>query len=362
MIDRAIASLVEGVKYAPNDPKICQFLARMLIDSRLFQDALEALTSMPEESRQEAKSLELFGFCYEGLGRTDEAIAYSDHLLAIEPLSAPAMNIKGMVAYKQGDRLEAERFFQKASESDPGYGEPFTNLGVMQWADDKKALALDLLERGFLLSPTCTDCVTLYHNAITSMEAFGRAEPVFREAKFLHPKNKRVFFLFIDVLLQQGKFNEAMEEVEEAMLTFDIDDGLIPAALQIREKVGVQQLPPPPVKRGTLSLCMIVKNEEAHLGKCLISVKDIADEMIVVDTGSSDKTREIAAAFGARVFDFVWTDDFSEARNYSLAQAAGDWILVLDGDETLSPDDHAALAKIVHRQAWQAGCLCHRHP
>jgi tetratricopeptide (TPR) repeat protein len=79
-----------------------------------------------------------------------------------------------------------------------------------------------------------------------------------------------------------------------------------------------------------------------------MSVKDIADEMIVVDTGSTDKTKDIAIAFGAQVFDFLWTDDFSEARNVSLSKASGDWILVLDGDEVLSPADHAALAKIVH--------------
>ncbi len=156
----------------------------------------------------------------------------------------------------------------------------------MQWTDRKREEALDLLERGFLLSPTTTDSVTLYYNAIVSLAEFSRAELIFREAKSLHPRNKRVFFLFIDLLLQQGKYHEAMQEVEEALLTFDIDDGLIPAALQIREKIGLQQLPAPPLKRATLSLCLIVKDEETHLAKCLMSAKDIADEMIVVDTGS----------------------------------------------------------------------------
>jgi tetratricopeptide (TPR) repeat protein len=252
------------------------------------------------------------------------------------------------LAYKNGDRAAAERFFQQATESDPGYGEPLKNLGVLQWVDGKQEEALDLLERGFLLSPTVTDSVTLYFNAVASLEEFARAELIFREAKLLHPKNKRIFFLFIDLLLRQGKYDEAMQEVEEALLIFDIDDGLIPAALQIREKIGKQQLPAPPLKRGTLSLCMIVKDEEAHLAKCLMSVKDIVDEMIVVDTGSTDQTKDIATAFGAQVFDFTWTNDFSEARNVSLSKASGDWILVLDGDEALSPADHSTLADIVH--------------
>jgi tetratricopeptide (TPR) repeat protein len=92
---------------------------------------------------------------------------------------------------------------------------------------------------------------------------------------------------------------------------------------------------------------MIVKNEEANLAKCLMSVRPVVDEMIVVDTGSSDRSKGIAAALGARVFEYPWTNDFSEARNYSLAQASGDWILVLDADECLAPMDGALLTKTV---------------
>ena len=81
---------------------------------------------------------------------------------------------------------------------------------------------------------------------------------------------------------------------------------------------------------------MIVKDEAAHLARCLESVGDLPGELIVVDTGSTDSTREIAAGYGARVFSFDFTRlDFSAARNYGLAQARGRWILVLDADEML---------------------------
>ncbi|MBI1936359.1 glycosyltransferase [Candidatus Woesearchaeota archaeon] len=85
----------------------------------------------------------------------------------------------------------------------------------------------------------------------------------------------------------------------------------------------------------SISLCMITKNEEDNLEYCLNSAKDIADEIIVVDTGSTDKTKAIAKKFDARVFDFKWVDDFSAARNESLRHATKDWILVLDADERL---------------------------
>jgi glycosyltransferase involved in cell wall biosynthesis len=84
-----------------------------------------------------------------------------------------------------------------------------------------------------------------------------------------------------------------------------------------------------------ISLCMIVKNEEASLTTCLQSVADLVNEIIVVDTGSSDQTKAIAARFGARIHDFAWINDFSAARNESLRRASGEWIFWLDADESL---------------------------
>jgi tetratricopeptide (TPR) repeat protein len=82
---------------------------------------------------------------------------------------------------------------------------------------------------------------------------------------------------------------------------------------------------------------MIVKNEATTLPKCLSSVVNVVDEMIVLDTGSSDRTPSIAREFGAKVYDFVWCNDFSKARNAALKYVTGDWVLVLDADETLTP-------------------------
>ncbi|MEH2278388.1 MAG: glycosyltransferase [Nostoc sp.] len=86
-----------------------------------------------------------------------------------------------------------------------------------------------------------------------------------------------------------------------------------------------------------LSLCMIVKNESATLPKCLNSVRKVVDEMVVLDTGSIDRTPNIAQQLGAKVYHFKWCNDFSAARNAALKYVTGDWILVLDADETLTP-------------------------
>lgn len=89
----------------------------------------------------------------------------------------------------------------------------------------------------------------------------------------------------------------------------------------------------------TISLCMIVKNEERVLARCLDSIKELMDEIIIVDTGSTDKTKEIAQNYTGKVYDFVWKDDFSEARNYSFSKATMEYIYVADADEMLDEEN-----------------------
>lgn len=95
-----------------------------------------------------------------------------------------------------------------------------------------------------------------------------------------------------------------------------------------------------------ITLSMIVKNEEKYLADCLASVQDIVDEIVIVDTGSTDKTIEIAKEYGAKILNFKWVNDFSAARNYALDNSLGDWILYLDADERLSPDSKAELKRL----------------
>jgi len=92
-----------------------------------------------------------------------------------------------------------------------------------------------------------------------------------------------------------------------------------------------------------VSLTMIVKNEEAHLATCLGSVADLVAEIVIADTGSTDRTKEIAAGFGAKVIDFPWVDSFAAARNESLRHATGDWVLWLDADKYLDAENRDRL-------------------
>lgn len=89
----------------------------------------------------------------------------------------------------------------------------------------------------------------------------------------------------------------------------------------------------------TISLCMIVKNEEAILSRCLDSLKGLMDEIIIVDTGSTDRTREIAARYTDKLYDFEWTDDFSAARNFAFSKAGMEYIYSADADEVLEGEN-----------------------
>lgn len=95
-----------------------------------------------------------------------------------------------------------------------------------------------------------------------------------------------------------------------------------------------------------ISLSMIVKNEEKFLEDCLLSVKEIVDEIIIVDTGSIDSTLSIAKKYNAKIFHFNWINDFSAARNFALDKVTGDWVLYLDADERINLDSRTELIKL----------------
>ncbi len=106
-----------------------------------------------------------------------------------------------------------------------------------------------------------------------------------------------------------------------------------------------------------LSACLIVKNEETRLPGCLRSLRAVADEIVIVDTGSSDKTVAIAESFGAKVYHHEWQQDFAAARNFAIKQATGDWIIQLDADEELFAEDQYKVRELIHQDACDGAYL-----
>jgi len=349
-VQQAADTLLQTVKEFPADKRVYHAFAEILIDGNQFEDGLALLLKVPDALRDQ-RTMELTGYCLMGLSRPDEAGEQAREILFNDPDSAPGLNLAGRLAYQQGDRGRAENFYNQAIKSAPGYGSAFVNLGLIHWDLGEHKAALDLIEKGFILNPADMTAATVYHTAVTQLGAFERAEPVFKTAVKHNLHNERLQYLLIDVLVTQHQYQAALNEIQKALAVFGASDGIITAAQKVRALAGQGVLETPASKECRLSVCMIVKNEAAHLAKCLKSVSPVADEIIVVDTGSTDHTREIAEIFGVSLFDFPWGDDFAKAKNFAISKASGEWILSLDADEAISPLDYEALKKLVGKSA-----------
>jgi tetratricopeptide (TPR) repeat protein len=207
----------------------------------------------------------------------------------------------------------------------------------------KTGVMIAALEDLFRRDPRSREASLNYHSAAVASNEFARAEATLRSVLDAGSKDQRLQFLLIDLLLRQKKDLAAMTQIEAAMADFGVDDGILSAALAVRERLGLYR----GTKTGGVSLCMIVKDEEEYLARCLHSGKPVVDEIIVVDTGSTDRSKKIARAYGAKVIDQVWRNDFSKARNKALAEASGDLIFVLDGDEVISPKDYEGFRNLL---------------
>lgn len=148
------------------------------------------------------------------------------------------------------------------------------------------------------------------------------AEKSFREAMALKSEFDSPYINLSYLLTSLGRGEDAAETIKSGILA-------VPDSMEMRRLSGTTG------RRPTISVCMIVKNEEKHLPRCLGSIRELADEIIVVDTGSDDKTVEIAKQFDCKIFHFPWQGDFSSARNESLRHATCDWIFIIDADEEL---------------------------
>lgn len=106
-----------------------------------------------------------------------------------------------------------------------------------------------------------------------------------------------------------------------------------------------------------ISVCIIAKNEEENIAKCLAPLADLPLEIIIADTGSTDRTKEVAKQYGAKVYDFQWIDDFSAARNFSISKASNDYILVLDSDEFTVEIDIEEISRLIEENPDAVGML-----
>ena len=342
--DAAIDTILGGMKQFPDEPIFCIDLAQLHCDAQQFETCLTLLNDERMQDNEERRSL-LRIECLIGIGKIEEA---EQLLLTLESDGKKnpfVLNLKGVLANAGNQHSEAERWWREAATLDPSNSQPLASLGALRWNSGDEEGAMDLLERGFNLSPLSLEVLDLYFLAAMERGETNRLKHSLLSALSFYPKARHIRFKLIELLSREERFAEALEHVRQSMAYSDIEDGFVDAALHI-----LSQCVPMGEKHKTqwkksLSLCMIVKNEQNNIAKALLSASPWVDEMVVVDTGSTDRTKDIARVYGARVFEKTWNKDFSEARNYSFDLATCEMIVILDADEIISASDWVQLRR-----------------
>ena len=152
-------------------------------------------------------------------------------------------------------------------------------------------------------------------------------------------------------------YEEALYNYDEAIRYYEMSLAFMERPHTRNRLTDLQKRMRSYLKKADISLCIICKNEEKNLAKCLDPYKDLPLEIIIVDTGSTDGTKEIAGRYTDKVYDFAWCNDFSKARNFSIEQASNDWILVIDCDEYARKVPFCEMMALKERFPEYVGCI-----
>jgi len=178
------------------------------------------------------------------------------------------------------------------------------------------------------------------HNFIGSAyyekSQWADAEASFKVSRQLDPGNHLPYLNLANIERRRQNIDAARSIISEGMS-------------RCRDVAELRLLKQAVEHSATVSACMIVKNEEKLLPGCLESIRNWVDEIIVVDTGSTDRTVEIAESFGAKIFHQPWEGNFSKHRNYSLEQATCDWIFIIDADERFEQEDIPGIRRLINQ-------------
>ncbi len=211
---------------------------------------------------------------------------------------------------------------------------------VLKYSEQYVALYTKMKDADFNYAYSKTHLCQM-HNCIGSahMELGNQEKAIeqFSQAIKIEKENHLPYLNLVNLYINNKEFEQAKKIVHKGMkLCSQVQE------LRLLEKSLTE--------RPSISACMIVKDEEELLPECLDSIRDWVDEIIIVDTGSSDTTVEIAKSYGAKVYHQEWEGNFSKHRNYSTSLATSDWVFIIDADERMIPEDIPALMQALQNE------------
>jgi len=265
-------------------------------------------------------------------GRWFDAVEYLEKALDIDPADVGAMSTLALAHDRLGDGKKARSILCRATETAPDFAETYLNLAVLLVREGRILEAADNACRALELDPSNTRLAGILERVRAQIRSL---KPAGRKKRKKHGRTGGPAQADIDSRL--ARINSVLRKAA------------MPEQIEARDG------------KPTISLCTIAKDEEEFIDDCLKSVKGVVDEIVVVDTGSKDRTVEIAESHGAVVHRSKWTGSYSDARNESLAHAKCDWILVLDADERLDRDSKKAILRAVSNPAADGYALTFRN-
>jgi len=259
-----------------------------------------------------------------------EAINLLGSALDHDHTDAEAMHAIAVAHNALGDPKTARAMLGRAIKADPDFADAHRDMAILLGNEGRALEAAEHACRAVEIEPSNRE----------SLELLGRIRGMVCAAK---PSSKK----------KSNKHGHSQAEIDACLARIN---ATLRHAASSRAEVTDSSAGKP-----TISLCVIARNEEEYLDGCLASVKGVVDEIVLLDTGSTDRTVEIARSHGAAVHRSEWPDSYAEARNEALKHATSDWILVLDADELLDRDSKNLILRAVRGSEYDAYVLFFRN-
>lgn len=297
----------------PRDDKARYQLAQYYLESNQAEKALDTALPLAQNISNENKGKQaivyrFIAFAALYANNPDVADAYSKLGINLAPDNLDFYFVSAIISARQSK-------FESAKKSAEKYLDIHKNIRI----GDEISNPLDH-------SHTMKyQLLSAYGAVLNELSEKEKAEDILIRAIEENPDFESSYVNLAVLYKSQGDFSKSLEIIKKGLKHN-------PGFAKLRRMTESSE------KHATISACMIVKNEEDFLPRCLESIKDVVDEIILVDTGSTDRTIEIAKQFGCKIHHYPWKGDFSSARNESMKYATKDWIFIIDADEEFPPE------------------------
>jgi tetratricopeptide (TPR) repeat protein len=233
-------------------------------------------------------------------------------------------------------------FMERSLASKPYHHPHRIEFATLLIKQSKKNKAFQVIDEGISQYPNVMALKNAKGLLYGEIEHYDEAEQYLNRLLQSYPANADALNNLGVIYDNQGKYDQAKDQFRKVL---EIEPDNVTARNNLNHLIEMVDDKPQ-----IISACMIVKDEEKFLPGCLDSIKDLVDEIVIVDTGSTDRTMEIAREYGAKIYEHPWQNDFSLHRNQSIDYATGDWILIVDADEELDPTEHDTIKMAVKRK------------